>query len=220
MSESINPGHFHRRIVRLVNYEDGLWDIALGLIFMALGVYPLTRNLLGPELNFGIYLAFLAVIVVVQQYARRVISTPRIGIVKNLKSKARMIVVAVLIFLVLLTLGLVIVTLASSQSSQPSSEAANQAGTNYTVDIIAGLVIIGIFSLMGFVFGIRRMYFYGVLLGGGNLASTVLRHEYGTILNLPLVIAASIIIFIGIYLLSRFLRKYPISTSEGVHANQ
>ena len=220
MSEPINPGDFQRRIIRLVNYEDGLWDITLGLIFLALGIYPLTRQLFGPTINFTLYLAFLAIVVIVQQIARRFISAPRIGVVKKLWSKPKLIVLTVLILLLLLTLVLTVITLTSSQSSQPSSEAATQTGTDYTVDIIVGLAVIGIFSLMGFVFGIRRLHLYGVLLGVGNLASTILSHDIGYPLNLPLLIAAGIIILIGCVLLRRFLRKYPIPSEEATNADQ
>jgi len=220
MSVSYNPGDFQKRIVRLVNYEDGLWDITLGLFFLALGVFPLTRQLFGPTINFTLYLAFLAIVVIVQQYARRVIAAPRIGVVKRLWSKPKLIILTVLILLLLLTLVLVVVTLTSSQSPQPSYEAATQARTNYTVDIIVGVAIIGIFSLLGFVFGIRRLHLYGVLLGVGNLASTILSHNNGYPLNVPLLIAAGIIILIGCVLLRRFLRKYPILSDEAMNAER
>jgi hypothetical protein len=221
MSEPIKPGDFQRRIIRLVNYEDGLWDITLGLIFMALGVFPLTRQLLGPSLNFIFYLLYLAIIVVIQQYARRIISTPRIGVVRNLRSKARMIVMVVLIGLVLLTLALVITTFISNNAQQQPNEAVvTQRETDYRVDVIAGLAVIGVFSLMGFAFGIRRLHLYGVLIGVGNLASTIFRYEYGFPFNLPLVIAAGMIIFMGAILLLRFLRKYPIPNNGTTNANR
>ncbi|MBN1536449.1 MAG: hypothetical protein JW908_06940 [Anaerolineales bacterium] len=221
MSQIYNRGDFQRRIVQLLNYEDGLWDIMLGLIFLALGVFPLTRKLLGPSVNFILYLAYLAIIVIVLQYTRRVISTPRIGIVKNLKSKARMILVTVMILLLLMTLIFVIITFTSDHTLPLPSESTNsQEGTDYRVDIIMGLAVIGIFSAMGFIFGIRRLHLYGVLLGLGNLASTVLRYEYGFPFNLPLVIASCIIIFLGAVLLYRFLRKYPIRSDEATYGRR
>jgi len=63
MEQPLTPREAQRRTVRLVNYEDGLWDILLGLIFLALSLYPITRRLLGPELNLGLFLVVLALLV-------------------------------------------------------------------------------------------------------------------------------------------------------------
>lgn len=221
MSEPIKPGIFQRRIIQMVNFEDGLWDITLGLIFLALGVFPLTRTWLGPTLNFGLYLAFLAIVVIVLQFARKNISAPRIGIVKNLRSKARIVIITILVCFVLLTLALVVITHISNQSSPDLTEVTSaHSETDYTVDVIMGVVVIVIFSLIGFAFGIRRSHLYGVLIGGGNLASTFLSHEYGFSYNLPLVLAALTIILIGVYLLLRFMRNYPVASDESAYADQ
>jgi hypothetical protein len=221
MSEPIKPGAFQRRIIQLVNFEDGLWDIMLGLIFLALGVFPLTRKWLGPSLNFGLYLAFLAIVVILLQLARKSISAPRIGIVKNLRSKAKIAIITILVCFVFLTLALVVITHISSRSSPALTEVNSiQTESDYSADIILGVVVIVIFSLIGFAFGIRRSHLYGVLIGGGNLVSTFLRHEYGYSYNLPLVLAALTIILIGAYLLLRFVRNYPVASDEGAYADQ
>ena len=48
MALPIDPKQVHRRTIQLKTFEDGLWDILTGLIFLLLGIYPLTREILGP----------------------------------------------------------------------------------------------------------------------------------------------------------------------------
>ena len=47
MTNPLNPKQIQRRTVQMTTFEDGLWDILTGLIFLLLGIYPLTRVLLG-----------------------------------------------------------------------------------------------------------------------------------------------------------------------------
>ena len=57
MSEMADFRQIQRRVFQLVSFEDGLWDLLLGLIFLALAVYPVTRELLGPEWNIVLFVA-------------------------------------------------------------------------------------------------------------------------------------------------------------------
>lgn len=71
-------------------------------------------------------------------------------------------------------------------------------------------VVVVVFSLIGYLFGVARLYLYGWLLGVGDLASTALNQARGLPFNLPMVISAGIILAIGVVLLVRFVRKYTI----------
>jgi hypothetical protein len=76
------------------------------------------------------------------------------------------------------------------------------------------LVLGGLFSAMGYAFGVSRLYFYGWLIGLANIASVYMTHTAGWSFNIPLAIAAGMILLIGFVLLGRFLRKYPLRTQE------
>jgi hypothetical protein len=214
MSQNAELRHAQQRTIRLLNYEDGLWDILLGLVFMLLALYPITRALLGPAWNMGFFLAALALLIVLYTVARRAIAGPRMGIVKPRRTPALKIALAVIAILVVLTLGLVLLTLFS-----PSWLPGTEGGTartwlsRYWVDIIALFFIAGVFSMMGYLFGVGRLYLYGWLVGIGNLASTALYSGWGAF-NLPLGIASGIIIITGACLLARFLRRYPAHPQE------
>ncbi len=70
--------------------------------------------------------------------------------------------------------------------------------------------IVGLFSLLGYLFGVTRLFVYGWLLGAAFVLSAALSIYQGWTFNLPLAIASGIIIGVGIVLFVRFMRKYPI----------
>jgi hypothetical protein len=84
----------------------------------------------------------------------------------------------------------------------------------YLVEWIVVLVMGGIFSAMGYIFGVARLYIYGWMLGLANLASVYMTHTAGWTFHIPGAFAAGIILVIGFTLLLRFLRNYPIRTQE------
>jgi len=215
MSESINLRDVQKRIMQLSTFEDGLWDLLLGSIFMVLAIYPITRELLGPAWNLALFLFLVASLSVGQLVARHFISGPRMGYVRPRRTpKMRLLLVVTTVF-VLLTLGLVLLTLLSPgwlpSGSEPSTPSL---GRSYSVELIVVFVMGGIFSAMGYIFGVARLYFYGWMIGLANLASVYMTHTAGWNFLLPAAIVAGIILVIGFTMLLRFLRNYPIRTQE------
>jgi hypothetical protein len=91
-------------------------------------------------------------------------------------------------------------------SSEPSTE------RGYLVELIVLAVMGGVFSLLGYLFGVRRLYLYGWMLGLANLASIYLEHTVGWNVMVPSAIAAGTILLIGVVLLVRFLKRYRLHT--------
>jgi len=215
MSEAINLRDVQRRTKQLSTFEDGLWDLLLGSIFMLLAFYPITRELLGPTWNMAFFLFLLAFLVVGQLVARHFISGPRMGYVQPRRTPQMRLLLIVTVVMFLLTLGLVLLTLFSpgwlSSGSEPSTPSLVRS---YGVEWIVVFVMGGIFSAMGYMFGVARLFFYGWMLGLANLASVYMTHTAGWTFHLPAAIAAGIILVIGFTLLLRFLRNYPIRTQE------
>jgi hypothetical protein len=213
MSDLIDLNEARRRTLRLLQYEDGLWDMMLGLTFLLLSLYPVTRRLLGPAWNLLLFLAALAALTAGLAAARAFLSAPRVGVVKMRRTPALKVALIATAALVLATLALVVATLLFG----PPIPAFNWSGLpgwvgDLTVDIVVALAVVGLFSLLAYLFGVARLYAYGWLLGVGNLASTALRFYAGYTFNLPLAVAAGIILLVGATLFVRFLRKYPIPT--------
>ena len=65
MSHMLNASDAERRVYRLANFQDGVWDIYLGLMLVVMSVYPLTRSLLGPIWNVVLILALVLGLVLV-----------------------------------------------------------------------------------------------------------------------------------------------------------
>lgn len=215
MSEQMNLREVQQRTIRLLNYEDGLWDLLLGTMFLMLSVYSVTRRLLGPTWNLVLFLVVLMLLVGGQIAARRLFSGPRLGYARSRRTPALKITLAVTVALFLATLGLVVLTLVNPGWIPDLRWAGGPDWLrSLSVDIVVMFVTVGIFSLMGYLFGIPRLFVYGWLIGVGNLASTVMNLAYGLTFNLPLAVSAGIILAIGVALLVRFVRRYPIPVQE------
>jgi hypothetical protein len=215
MSEMTDLRQVQKRMYQMMNFEDGLWDLLLGTIFMFLAIYPITRELLGPEWNIVLFLGSLGLLVVGLLVLRHFISVPRIGYVRPRSSRKLRLLAIFTVIMVLLTFSLLLITFLSPGSeAAPSATAETSTERGYTVELIALLVIGGLFSAMGYFFGVSRLYFYGWLIGLANLASVYMTHNAGWSFNIPLAVVAGMILLIGFALLGRFLRKYPIRTQE------
>ena len=209
MSKITDFNQIQRRTNQLMNFEDGFWDLLLGCIFMMLAIYPVTRELLGPVWNLVLFLSVLALLVAVELLLRRYVSGPRIGYAQPRRSPKLRLVLVFTVLMVLITFGLVLVTLLSPESV-PSPPVEASPGRSYLVELIALLVIGGLFSALGYLYGVTRLYFYGWMLGLANLASVYMTHNAGWTVLIPLAMAAGVILLIGFVLLVRFLRKYPV----------
>lgn len=211
MSESYDLHQIQRRTFQLMIFEDGFWDLLLGIIFMFLAIYPVTRQLLGPSWNLVLFLSMLALVVVGQLAVRHVVSEPRIGYVRPRPTRMLRLLAIFTVVMVLITFGLVLLTFLSSGSGSTSGAPAGApSGRSYMVELIALLVMGGLFSALGYLFGVTRLYFYGWMVGLAYLASVYMEHNAGWTFLIPLAIAAGIILLIGFVLLIRFLQKYPV----------
>jgi hypothetical protein len=211
MSEPYDLRQIQQRTFQLMSFEDGLWDLLLGITFMFLAIYPVTRELLGPVWNLVLFLSLLALMVVGQLVVRHLVSEPRIGYVRPRRSPKLRLLGIITVVMVLITFGLVVLTLlGAGPASTPAVPAGASAGRSYTVELITLLVMGGLFSAMGYLFGVTRMYFYGWMLGLAYLASVYMEHNAGWTFLIPMAIAAGIILLIGFVRLVRFLRKYPL----------
>lgn len=215
MSEITDFRKIQQRTQRLFSFEDGLWDLLLGMIFMSLAIYPVTRELLGPEWNIVLFLGVLAILVVGQLAIRRAVSIPRLGYARPNRSPKMKLLLVFTVMMVLITFALVLVTLLSP-AVEPAVDGMTTAATSrsYLVEWIVILVMGGLFSAIAYIFGVARVYAYGWMLGLANLVSVYMEHNAGWTFQLPSAIAAGVILAVGIAYLTRFLRKYPLSTQE------
>ena len=214
MSESPTFRAVQKKTIRLMTFEDGLWDILLGLIFLALACYPVTRELLGPIWNMGLFLTVLVLLAIGQIVLRQIISVPRLGHVKPRRTPQLRFMLIFTAVMVILTLGLVAWTLLSpADGAEAASETVGSR--SYVVELITIIVMGLIFSGLGFAAGVTRLYFYGWMVGLANLTSVYMTHNTEWTFLLPLAISAGIILIIGAAQFARFLQRYPSRTEAG-----
>jgi hypothetical protein len=208
MNETPDLSEVRRKTVRLLTFEDGLWDLLMGIVILMLAAYPVTRAGLGPEWNAGLFLTLLALFTAAYLYLRRIIASPRVGYAKTRMTPAVRTILVVTIALVLLTFALFILTLMGSEST--TTDAPTTSGSrSYLVDVVVLIVMVVLFSGIARAFHVPRIYAYGWLFGGGNLLSVILNRNAPERFNLPLGIAGAVIVLIGVYLFTRFLHRYP-----------
>jgi len=200
-----------QKTVQLINFKDGLWDMLLGSIFMYLAFYSVLREAVGPAWNLAVFLAVVALLVTAQLVLRRIVSAPRIGTVKPRHSPGAKWLVAFTALLVLLTLALVVVTVVrGGAESTGDVQAPVSTDRGYLVEIVVLAVMGLLFTALGYLFGVARLYTYGWLLGSANLLSVYLSHNAGWVVQVPDIVASAIIILVGAVLLIRFLSSYPV----------
>lgn len=204
-----------QRVIQLTVFRDGLWDILLGMIFLLVAVYPVSREVLGPTWNIVLFLSLLAVLVAGQLLIRRQVSVPRVGFASARRTPLMKILLVVVFLMVLLTFGLVLATAGLLGDGPDQTVAAVPSpARGYLVELIVLLVMGALFSALAFSFGVRRLYVYGWMIGLANLASIYMEHNAGWTVQVPLAGAAMVILIIGIVHLARFLRQYPVREGE------
>ena len=216
MSQRFTSKNAERKIFRLAIFQDGIWDMQIGGMIMLFSFYPVTRRLLGPIWNMFLILGLLGLLLFLGATLKRTLSTPRMGMVnfgKNQKSKLRtmqLVIFGIFLASTALALGL-IVKVFQGPNWGPNTPEWLQL---LDMDIVFGLVAVAIFSLVTVVFKIWRPFIYGLLLGGSLVASGALTVYQGPEFQYPFAIAGGIILAIGLSLLLRFVRIYPIPTES------
>ena len=216
MSQLFTPKNAERKIFKLAIFQDGIWDMQIGGMIMLFSFYPVTRRLLGPGWNLVLIFGLLGFLLVIGVTLKRTVSNPRMGLVKYGKSqKSKLLTMRVIIFGIFLASSALAVALIMQVYRGPNW------GPNtpewlllLSMDIVFGLFVVAIFSLVSAVFRMWRPFIYGLLLGGSLVASGALSVYHGPEFQYPFAIAGGIIMTIGLGLMLRFMRTYQIPAEE------
>jgi hypothetical protein len=181
----------------LRTFEHGLWDLAIGLLFLSFGLGIL----------FDVpWIAAIAVPVglpAMRDLARRLI-VPRIGDVvfreRRRRSKTR--IQILLAALALVGVGMFAFTAWATSAGAPSWVGWVRAHFVIVIGVIWG----GALAIAAWAADVPRFYAYGLILFGAILASDF---PTGYHLGHALVSAGGLIALIGLGLLLRFIRRYP-----------
>ncbi len=201
MTEKINLKEIERKAYTSY-HQDGLIDIFIGFTILAFGILMFTDLA---------WMGGIFAIVAITGYtsAKKVFTIPRIGYVKFVQYKVKMMFAGVMIAIILTAL------LGSFAFIAIEIEKGMPLWMSLLVE--NGLLIIGLsgasfISLFAYVFRIYRLYAYGIL--------TLIIFVAGHFVILPfphfVVLLGALILLSGLSVLIRFLRKYPIPVKGSI----
>jgi len=209
MVDMMNLKEFERKAFRST-FQDGLWDILIGVIALnfAMGTWLGNQgwgDFWGPMTVLPINLLVYAGVWLGKKY----ITLPRVGRVKFSPArnrKTRKLVAAISILLALCVLaGLVIL---SVNSNLPGS---------VLPAIIFAILCLAVFGLAATWLNVPRFWAYGALLAITYPIGHLMKQ--GTVWGVrsafaPFFVTGPLIIIVGVALLLRFVRDYPVSIPE------
>lgn len=185
------------------SYENGLIDIAIGLICIVSAVCHIfddIRYFLMP-----LYLIPILFLMLTKKY----ITIPRMGLVKFNKRRKRKsaIFIAVMTSVLILLLILTIVL-----------------KTNYLPEGIAARIVISAIMLLicfanAFFLNFNRLYIYGIVITGAFNLNEYIRENPGFLAEggYAYLLAAMVILITGSIYLIKFLKKYPLPIKRTYH---
>ena len=192
MSQGVNLKEIERKAWTSY-FQDGLWDIFMGLLMLTMGIRDLTDNVWFTWIVLG---AVLVPIV-----GKKLITIPRIGRVKfgparkakqwKLMAVVGAAVIATLVLFLLGSLGL--------------------APPQAVVAPILVICVALIFGLMAYYMDFRRLYAYALLFAVSMSLWETLGSPIGPI---AFSVSGGIALLIGLFVLIHFIRKYPIPAKE------
>ncbi len=175
-------------------FEDGLWDSFFGVLFLIGGIRSLTNNVWYVGI---LYTLLLVVSILILPIGKKQITMPRLGYVKfgHARKLRQSKAVAVLVVSVLATFALLM--LPKLGLALPPEMLISP--------ITAGWIAV-VFGLLAYYLDFRRLFAYGVLF----VMSEILSGLYGGFAGaLAQTISGIAALLIGLFVLARFLRKYP-----------
>lgn len=194
-------------------FEDGIWDIYLGMLLGAMAFGVLLNDVGAPEsTQMIVYLVFIGIAVLFLWAGKRYITAPRIGhVVYGPKGKARK-TKATIILAVSVLVGLMAFVIAglSAKGNLPES---------LPVDLLLPAIWVGnmiiVFSLAAYFLRFNRLYLIGAMFAIAvplDILLTTLTHRDLT--PVAFGVPALVILVVGVLVLARFLQKYPIPKRE------
>ncbi len=180
--------------------EDGLVDIAIGFVFLGWGV------LLVDKLP-GLFALLGPIAWAIWHLGKRFLTVPRIGIIEpSQKMENRMRNLSI----TLLILGLTALAGALLAVGRGGSFLAD-----YSLAIL-GLVFAAGICLVAFLLAANRLYAYAMMLFVAFAGGQALNEVVSTLdtFVLSVIAAGALVLFSGLVVLVRFLRKYPLPATE------
>ncbi len=212
MSSKMSLKEAERKAFRST-FQDGLWDIYLGLVFLLFGIGPMIQ--VSADNDWMLTLGYYVPIFVIFWAAKKYVTAPRIGRATFSPARKRKIYKVRLALLFSVVLGLIVYLMAATGDGLSGTVA-----TLPTVLLLFTGNILLIFWLGAYFLDFPRLYVYGALLGLSFPVGFFLMQR-GVVADetRPFILTSGIMIVVGVVQFVRFLRDNPPydenSLSEG-----
>jgi hypothetical protein len=200
MSENLKLKELEKKAFKST-FQDGLWDIQLGLIILGIALTSFIKN------DYFL-IPYYAVIIVLVMAAKKFITVPRIGLVKFGKERKKSTNKLRLILVISVLFGLAMVLITKSGMLSGINE--------FPVGlIIVSLNFLIVFSLMAYFMDFERLYYYAVLVAVSFPMAEIMEVN-GLISNgsYVFVVPSGIMVITGTVLLIRFMREYSVEKAN------
>ena len=216
MSPNINLKELERKAWTSY-FQDGLWDIYLGLLLLAMAIGALLSDIGVPEAwHMTIYGTLMVLSMLVLWAGKKFITVPRMGRVKfGPKRKAKLNWVRVVLLLSVLVGAGVFVAGLVMRSNRPGW--LNATFFAPAVWVVNAIVV---FSLGAYFLDFSRLYLIGVMYALAVPLDIVFRKFADVDLSfIAFGVPAMVILITGLIVFVRFLRDYPISAEGALDDN-
>ena len=189
-------------------FQDGLWDIYLGMILFTMGISALLDTIsVGKVILYTIYCGFLILSMLGMWAGKRFITLPRMGMVKfGPERKVRLNLVRSILF-GSVVFGVIVWIVTSLVSGGWA------AGLPWKMlfPAIYALNMLVVFGLGAYIFQFGRLYLIAVLFALPVPADYFVLQMWGVKLGyIAFIVPAAMIIGMGIFVLVHFMRENPI----------
>ena len=209
MDKNLDLKELERKAFRST-FQDGLWDIFLGLIFTQFAIAPLLTDIgMGDLGSSAVFVPVYILAFLLLRYGKKYITLPRMGLVRYGNYRKKSIKKMIFLCNIMLFLGLIAGLFAFTKSDIKLSEWIFPG-------FFSAMLLLG-FSMAAYYLKLSRLFLYGLLLSFSiPIGELLYRYEGASHHGFPIVfsIASITIISIGVVLLIRFLRNYPNPTTE------
>lgn len=218
MSQNLDLKALERKAFRSV-HQDGLWDIYLGIMLLALSLFFAMPENEGSEWNYmlpallGVGMAFA-----IFQLGKKYVTIPRMGQVRfgPERQKRKITLAWIMATYVLLTVGMLLYSLYVwniAASGQTIDLAINPSLERVLVASVSALLAGTSIVVTSYFKEFARGYFIGLLTGCGFFFTLLLDS------TLPLIFAGALILLPGLVLFVNFMRQHPLPPEEVSHGN-
>jgi len=220
VSEKISLKQAEKQVFA-ATFQDGLWDILIGLFILAFALAPVLSEPLGDFWSsvvlFGLWPLFWAIIVAIRRY----VVAPRVGVVRFGRARNRRLMRFNLVMAAVLVVALVL-----GAASAALHESELGAILAWVPMAALGLIWLVLCSIAAYFLDYPWLYVYGALLQGATLVGEWLYRTHGVThhgIPLTLGLSAALAIAVGLVRFVRLLRDHPLpgdaaNSEAGSHA--